>query len=57
MRVVCKYTEKGDGIENEDAVGFADNAFWVIDGATDLFKKKIFGTVDDVAFYVRMLVY
>lgn len=40
MRVVCKYTEKGDGIENEDAVGFADNAFWVIDGATDLLKKR-----------------
>lgn len=55
MQILSKYSEKGDGVENEDAIGHKDNCFWVIDGATDLFKLNLFGVNDDIAYYVEKL--
>lgn len=54
MRVIKATSKRGDRPENEDTYGYTDNAFWVIDGATDLFNLGLFEG-DDVAFYVRKL--
>lgn len=55
MEVLSSYSERGDGPDNEDAYGYRDNIFWVIDGATDLYHLNLFGCDDDVARYVRQL--
>lgn len=55
MEVLGYYTERGDGIKNEDVVGFQGDYFWIIDGATDLFHLNLFESEDDVALYVESL--
>lgn len=55
MQVYYSTTQKGDGAENEDCLGFLGNTFWVIDGATDVFDHHYFSESDDTAWYVREL--
>lgn len=49
----AKYMQsiKGTSEENEDAIGYQDNYYWVIDGATALFDNLIYPsfTVADIA--------
>lgn len=54
MQVVKAVTKRGDRAENEDTYGYIENAFWVIDGATDLFELGL-SEGDDVAYYVKSL--
>ena len=54
MQVIKAVTKRGDRDENEDTYGCIENAFWVIDGATDLFDLGL-SKGDDVAFYVQNL--
>lgn len=55
MNILGAFSERGDGMDNEDIYGYRDNVFWVIDGATDLFHLNLFDCDDDVAYYVRCL--
>lgn len=55
MEILANYSECGDGIENEDVIGYKGDYFWIIDGATDLFNLDFFGCQDDVAHYVKQL--
>lgn len=51
MSVKYMQSIKGTSEENEDAVGYQDNYYWVIDGATALFENPIYPpfTVADIA--------
>lgn len=40
MKVKYSVSIKGTAIENEDALGYYKDYFWIIDGATDLFDSK-----------------
>lgn len=40
MKIEILDSIKGTATENEDAVGYYENYFWIIDGATDLYKSK-----------------
>ena len=55
MKVLYKFSRKGDGLANEDICGNCNQFAWVIDGATDVFQKGTFYTEDEVAWYVRQL--
>lgn len=50
MSVKYMQSIKGTSEENEDAVGYRDNYYWVIDGATALFENPVYPpfTVADI---------
>ena len=55
MKNIYSFCKKGDNLKNEDVFGYCDNYAWVIDGATDVFERKILGIEHDVAWYVNKL--
>ena len=57
MDVIYRYCEKGDGICNEDVVGYNAQYAWVIDGATDVFHKGRLPFENEVNWYVNSLNY
>lgn len=55
MNLEFVYSEKGDGLHNEDIVGYHNNTYWVIDGATGLFDNTYINKTNDVVWLVNML--
>lgn len=47
---------KGNEDANEDGYGHVNNYAWVIDGATDVFKRKALGVPHEVSWYIDQLV-
>lgn len=46
---------KGEGVKNEDCIGFYENYYWVIDGATGVFNTQYFDNESDCAYAVEIL--
>ena len=40
MKNIFIFQEKGEGFVNEDVCGYIGQFAWVIDGATDVFKRN-----------------
>lgn len=57
MKVLFEYSEGCGKHPNEDMYGYVNNTFWVIDGATDIFKDNYFSEVSDVQWVVQKLNY
>lgn len=55
VNVEFVYSEKGDGEYNEDIVGYHQDTYWVIDGATGLFENTYIDDKNDVVWMVNML--
>lgn len=55
MKLLYKYSQKGDSAANEDICGVAANSAWVMDGATDVFQSHIFEQENEVSWYMSLL--
>ena len=55
MEILFEYSKGCRKHENQDMVGYNNNYYWVIDGATEVFSNSRLSTYQDVQWVVKVL--